>query len=404
MRAALIGKPLGHSYSREIHERLGYPYDLKEVDEGDLSALLSSGVYDGFNVTIPYKKTVMPLLDSVDGIAKKIGAVNTVKVRNRQLFGYNTDAYGLEYLMKKEGISLNDKTVMILGTGGTSLTAGAVAERLGAKEIVTVGRSSPVNYESCYNVKGVSVIINTTPVGMYPNVEAPLVQLSRFEGLESVVDVIYNPLRTRLLIEARGLGLKTAGGLKMLVAQAVRSAEIFTDTVLGDGCIEGLYRQIALEKCNVVLIGMPGAGKSTLGRLLAEELKKPFTDVDSVAEELAGKPVQRIIEEDGERAFREIESNALHLALKKGGVIATGGGCVLSKKNRQAILSNSIIAHIERDADKLSVEGRPLSSSTSALEMLQAERMPIYCDLADFSIKNNGGILSALSALKEKLL
>jgi len=403
MRAALIGKPLGHSYSKIIHEFFGYPYDLCEVDECELPELLRSGRYNGFNVTIPYKKAVIPLLDEVDPSALEIGAVNTVNVRNRRLIGYNTDVLGMEYMLKNAGIELRGKKVMVLGTGGTSLTANAVAKRLGAKEIVTVGRSSAVNYDNCYQHKDVSVIINTTPVGMYPNVTGCPIEVERFPALKGVADVIYNPLRTELLQRAKTMGVKTAGGLRMLVSQAVYAAEIFTGESR-EHLTEEVYRKIRTQACNVAFIGMPASGKSTLARLTAEHYGKTFIDTDLEVERLAGKSIPEIFREDGEAVFRRIEAEAVRRACgEKNAVIATGGGAVLREDNRREISRNSVILHVKRDVEKLSTDGRPLSKSVGALIQMQEQRMPIYCDLADFSVCNDGEIAEAFDKIKEIL-
>ena len=244
MRAALIGKPLGHSYSKIIHERLGYGYDLVELDECEILPLLKGQKYNGFNVTIPYKKTVMPLLDFISDEAREIGSVNTVVVRNSRLFGYNTDYYGLEYLVNDAGIDMVGKSVLILGTGGTSATSKVLCRKLGASKITVVGRSSTINYSNCYKCTDVQIVINTTPVGMYPNVDEIPIDLSLFPLLEGVIDVVYNPLNTDLLLQAKALGVKCAGGLKMLVAQAVFASELFTDSKYEAGLIDKLFKEI----------------------------------------------------------------------------------------------------------------------------------------------------------------
>lgn len=401
MRVALIGKPLGHSYSKAIHERFGYPYELLEVDEGNVANLLREGGYDGFNVTIPYKKMVIPLLDEIDEKAMEIGAVNTVCVRNRRLIGYNTDFYGLDYLLESNGVDVKDKVVMVLGAGGTSQTAKAVLNSRGAKRIVTVGRREKVNYDNCYNEKGVSVIINTTPVGMYPNVGESPIEVGKFSGLEWVVDVVYNPFRTKLVVDALSRGVKAVGGLKMLVAQAVYASNLFTGSQYGEEDIEKAYIDLLLEKTNLALVGMPSSGKTTLGRELARLLGKQFVDIDEEIVKLAGKSIPEIFSAQGEEFFRFLEADVLKEAFEGvGKIISTGGGSVFREENRRAMLSNSVIIHVKRGVEKLSQEGRPLSSSVERLKEMERERMPIYCDLADFSIDNNGDIQDAFNKLK----
>ena len=404
-RAALIGKPLGHSYSKQIHEKFGYSYDLCETEPEDLGALLRSGKYAGFNVTIPYKKEVIKHLDGLDEVARETGAVNTVKVRNTGLFGYNTDAYGLEFLLRTEGFDVAGKKVMVLGTGGTSHTARYVLKKLGAAEIITVGRTSPVNYENCYAVEGVKMILNATPVGMYPDTDGCPIDPARFPSLEGVADVIYNPLNTALVRKARSLGIKACGGLKMLVAQAVRSAEIFTDAKISPAEAEKVYREVRNNSCGVVFIGMPGSGKTTLGRLTAGITGKEFIDTDEEIEKRFGKSIGRIFAEDGEEVFRKAEEDAICAAAKKrSAVVSTGGGAVLRDSNRFAIRENSMVIAVERRVETLEVSGRPLSRSREKLMEMERVRMPIYRDLADFRINNDGDINSALEKIKEFLL
>ncbi len=404
MRAALIGKPLGHSYSKDIHEKLGYSYDLLEVEKQDIKGLLRSGGYVGFNVTIPYKKEMIKYLDEIDDNALSVGAVNTVFVRNGRLIGYNTDILGMEYLIKSNGFNLKDKRVMILGTGGTSLTANTVCMRANAKEIITVGRSAVINYENCYAYANVDYIINTTPVGMSPNENACPIEVERFTNLEGVIDVIYNPFKTDLVIRARAMGVKAVGGLQMLVAQAVYAAEIFTQNPFKTQVIDQIYKQIRLEKYGVAFIGMPSSGKTTLAKNIAQFTGKPHIDTDCEIAKLAKKTVPKIFMEDGEFAFRNMESRVVAEFLNKNAVVSTGGGAVLKKENAFKIARNSVVVLVERDVEKLSLEGRPLSTSYEKLKIMQSERMPFYRVLADFCVDNNGEIDSAAQAIREILL
>ena len=405
MRAALVGKPLVHSYSKIIHERLGYPYDLVEVDEADLEGLIKSGKYDCFNITIPYKKTVALFVDEIDDTARFAGAINTVIARNRRLIGYNTDVLGLEYMLKNAGVELNGKCVMILGTGGTSNTASFVCERAGAKSVVKVGRSSPVNYSNCYDYIDTQIIINTTPAGMYPDYGAPPIDISRFSRLEGVADVVYNPVNTELVCKARGLGIKSVGGLSMLVAQAVYASEMFCQSKYPSGTIEQIYRYLKTKVSNVVLVGMPSSGKTTIGKMLASRMGAEFIDTDALVEQIEGVSIPNIINERGEEYFRDVESRAIEmLSEKKGCVIATGGGSVLREKNREILKRNSFVIHVERPFSELSSEGRPLSSTPHALQEMERVRMPIYREIRDFSVLNDGKTDKAVKLIEEVLL
>jgi len=405
MKFALLGKTLNYSYSKDIHSRLGYDYDLLEVDEEHLLEVLKSDEYGGFNVTVPYKKEVMKYLDKVDENALSIGAVNTVIVRNKGLIGYNTDFSGLEYLLKSEGVAISGKTVLILGTGGTCATAKAVCEKLGAKKIVVVGRTSTVNYQNCYENLDVEVLINTTPVGTYPNERECLIDVNRFSNLESVVDVVYNPLRTQLVLNAEKCGIKAVCGLKMLVAQAVFSAELFTNKKYPESIIEKICRQVKTERSSIVLIGMPSSGKTTVGREVAKRMGKDFFDTDEVIASLSGKTPEQIILSDGEDFFREVENKVLKIITSQNrtAVISVGGGAILKEENREELKRNSIIIHVERDLEKLSLKGRPLSKSIENLKILEEQRMPIYRDLADFSVNNNQTVEETVRQVEEKL-
>ncbi len=404
MRAALLGKPLGHSYSKVIHEALGYGYDLVEVEPENLKNILLSEKYGGFNITIPYKKTVMQYLDALDETALAIGSVNTVKKWDGILTGYNTDILGLEYLLKANGISLCGQTVMILGTGGTSLTAQAACKRARAKEVIVVGRSSPVNYQNCVERKDVTVIINATPVGMYPEEMACPIDVDAFPNLTGVADVIYNPLNTVLVTNARNKKIPAVGGLQMLVAQAVYASQIFTGEEADDCLIEKLVKKVRAKECGIVFVGMPGSGKSTLAKLLAKSTGKELVDTDKLVEKLAGITIPAIFDKHGEQYFRKLEQYAVQIAVeKRNAIIATGGGAILCKANRDLLRSNAVCLHIKRDIKKLTSKGRPLSSSADKIKELEQFRMPIYCEIADFTIDNNAAIDGALSQIKEIL-
>ena len=390
MKYCLIGEKLGHSYSKVIHNLQGLDYSLVEVEKGKLCDFIKEG-YDGFNVTIPYKKDIIPLLDEVEESAKQIGAVNTVLAKNGKLYGYNTDVFGMEFALRRAKIELSGKRVMILGTGGTSLTATAVCKRAGAKEVIYVSRSGEVNYDNCYE-KRVDVIINTTPVGMYPNVDASPVDLSKFESLEGVFDCIYNPLRTNLIIEAQKLGIKSTGGLPMLVAQGLKAEEIWLGREIEVAHYEEVLKIIEGQKQNLVLIGMPSCGKTTVAKLLAERTGKAVIDTDELIFKNQGVKPSEIIEKFGEKHFRDEESLAVKEASQSVGVIiATGGGAILREENVCALKRNGVLFYLERDINKLVDDDRPLSKN-GAISRLFEQRKPIYESVCDKKVSNDGDI------------
>ena len=400
----LIGRTLKHSYSKTIHNLLGdYPYDLYELEPNELESFIDSGI-TGFNVTIPYKTEIIPLLDQIDDAAKEIGAVNTVVIRGGKKIGYNTDFAGMEYMLFSAGISLKDKTVMILGTGGTSKTATAVAKKNGAKEVIIVSRSGQVNYENCYDFTGVEVIINTTPVGMFPNSYNKPIDISKFSKLEGVADVIYNPSLTALCNDAKELGLKQVNGLSMLVAQAKYAYEKFFDKRIDDVIIEEIYNKIYSEKINVVLIGMPGSGKSTVGREVAKQLNREFIDTDEEIVKRAGVDIPTLFKEKGEAYFRKLESEVIKDVGKlTGKVIATGGGVVKDILNKYPLHSNGKIFYIDRKVELLASEGRPLSKSKEEIIRLYEERKDKYLAFSDVKIENNGKLENAVKGVINNL-
>ena len=338
-----IGEHLPHSFSKEIHGQIGgYAYELKELTPEELPAFMAARSFHGINVTIPYKQAVIPFLDEIDETARAIGAVNTVVNRNGKLYGFNTDLDGLTKLIRRISLDLSGKKVLIPGTGGTSRTAAFVAEQLGAREIRKIsrtGRDGSLTYEEALrDHTDAEIILNTTPCGMYPEPDAQPLPLEPFHRLEGVADVIYNPLRTRLVLDARSRGIPAEGGLYMLVAQAVRASEHFLDTVYPDGLTDRIYEQILRQKENIVLIGMPGSGKSAVGRILAEKTGRSLADTDQLITEKAGKPIPDIFRENGEPAFRDLESEIIRALSKQGGqIISTGGGAVLRPENVTAL-------------------------------------------------------------------
>ena len=393
MKYGLIGEKLGHSFSREIHACLAdYEYELRELSREELVPFIVSRDFLGINVTIPYKEAVIPYLDELDESAEKIGAVNTVVNRGGRLYGYNTDYLGMRALILYRGIELSSRKVAILGTGGTSKTARAVAESLGAGKIITVsrtGRDGAVTYEElCDCHSDTEVIINTTPVGMFPNSSAMPTDPARFPRLFGVIDAIYNPQRTPLVRAAREMKAAASGGLYMLVAQAYYASELFLDTKYPEGKIQEIYEKIKRKKENIVLIGMPASGKTTVARLISDATGREFIDTDEMIVKMAKMPIPEIFERYGEAHFRHLEAEAVRLAsMKVGAVIATGGGAVLKAENVGALRSNGRIYFIDRPlASLIPTSDRPLSSTREAIEARYSERYPIYSSVSDVRI------------------
>ena len=400
----LIGEKLAHSYSKLIHDRLGgYGYELYEIATEGLDLFLKERRFKGLNVTIPYKKAVIPYCAELSFAAKRIGSVNTLLVQgDGSLYGHNTDYDGFLYTVKSAGISFEEKKVLILGSGGTSLTARAAAEDLGAREIITVSRGGDVNYENIYLQTDAGIIVNTTPVGMYPKTGEAPVDLSRFPALSGVVDVIYNPLYTALLLQARELGIAHTCGLPMLVAQAKAAAELFLSQTIADSETERICREIMGKITNIVLIGMPGSGKTSLGRRLASILSKKFTDTDDLIVERAGMSIPDIFNELGEARFRELESEVIRDVGKESGlVIATGGGAIMKEQNRAALRQNGRVYYIVRELHALDTQNRPLSSSIEALQELERKRRPVYSAFCDVKISNDAAPEAAVGAIAE---
>ena len=400
MKCGLLGRKLGHSYSPQIHRYLGdYSYDLFEKEPEEVGDFVKNGDYSAMNVTIPYKKDVIPFLDALSPAAQKMGSVNTIVRRpDGTLFGHNTDYFGFTSLVKRSGIPVGGKKVLVLGSGGTSNTAVKALTDLGA-QVVIISRSGENNYENLHLHADASVIVNTTPVGMYPKTGVAPVELNRFPRLEGVLDVIYNPARTQLLLDAEAMGLPHENGLWMLVAQAKEAAEYFTGTKLSDNLIETVHRKLSVQMQNIVLIGMPGCGKSTVGALLAQKLGRTMIDADAEIEALAGKSIPEIFAEDGEAVFRNWETQVLGaLGQQSGLVIATGGGCVTQTRNYPLLHQNGSIVWLQRDIQVLPTDGRPLSQ-TNDLGVMYTKRKPLYEAFADFSTDNNGTPEATVSAI-----
>jgi shikimate dehydrogenase len=404
IKCGLIGEHLSHSFSPQIHRELAdYSYELYEMPESEVGNFLKAGNFDAINVTIPYKKTVMPYLDEISDEAMRIGSVNTItKTKDGGLRGDNTDYYGFLYTVNKSGIVIKGKKLLILGTGGASLTAKTVCEDLGASEIVFVSRSGEINYENVYEkCADFRVIINCTPVGMYPNNGTSPVSLEKFKSCEGVIDMIYNPAKTALLLEAESLGIKHINGLPMLVAQAKKACELFLEEKIDDSEVNRITEIIALNSANIILVGMPGCGKTTVGKRLAEITGRKLLDTDEMIASSNGRTPLEIIKSDGEERFREIE----HVEIKNAGklsekIISTGGGVVTRAENYSPLHQNGKIVFIHRPIEKLATDGRPLSVNLS--EMYK-KRLPMYRNFCDIEVQNNSDIDSCVNEILQKL-
>ncbi len=386
-RSGLLGKTLKHSHSPAIHALLSNPdYTLFEVAEEDVGKFLESG-FDGINVTIPYKKTVMPYLAHIDPEAEAIGAVNTVVRKEDGLYGYNTDIYGFEMTLKRANISLKGKKMLVLGSGGAAQTVLYAAKKHGGTAYV-VSRSGELNYENCFSLHpDAQLIVNTTPVGMYPNNGASPLSLESFTALEAVVDLIYNPLKTALLLDAERRGIKAVSCLDMLFYQAVRACELFFNKTYVASEAEKLYRSFEADMKNIVLVGMPGCGKSTVGKLLAEKLGRKFVDTDEIIEETNKMSCSEIIQKFGEAEFRRRESEAVKEAgAMSNAVIATGGGAVTVLQNTAPLRQNSKIYFLDRELALLATDNRPLSAK-NGVEALYKARHPLYLAIADSTVQ-----------------
>ncbi len=401
----LLGEKLSHSFSPQIHGFLGdYDYKLIEKAPGDVGDFLLGGDFDGLNVTIPYKKAVIPFCSEISDTVRKIGSVNTIiRLPDGQLFGDNTDYYGFYYLINKINVDVKGKKVLVLGSGGSSLTVHAVLSDLQAGEIIIVSRSGKDNYDNLYTHQDAQIIVNTTPVGMFPNNGVSPVEISEFPLCEAVIDILYNPYRTKLLLDAEDLSIPCINGLPMLVAQAKSAAEIFTGSAIDNGRIGTISEEIYRLTKNIVLIGMPGSGKSTTGLALAKITGSEFFDTDELIASRAGKTIPEIFSESGEAVFRAMETEALTDVSKKCGcVIATGGGIVKQPENRRLIRQNSTCVFLESDITALPTEGRPLSL-TNGIEALAKERLPLYNSWCDYKV-TACGVDETARKIKELLL
>ena len=398
MKYGLIGEKLGHSFSKEIHEMLGkYQYELKEIAKDEIDNFMKEKDFLAINVTIPYKETVIPYLDYIDDKALEINAINTIVNKNGKLYGYNTDYYGLKSIIERNNICVKDKKVLILGTGGTSKTASIVLKDLDAREILFASKSKKndvniITYEEAITIHNdANVILNATPCGMYPNNDDIIIDINYFNNLEAVCDVIYNPLKTQILLDAIDRGLKYANGLYMLVSQAVYASGYFLNEDINKELIDEIYNKIEFNKKNIVLIGMPSSGKSSIAKRLAAKLQKEFLDSDALIEEKIAMKIKDFLNKDNEKEFRDIETDVIKDISKKNNlVISTGGGVIKRKENMDALRKNSVIIFIDRPLNLLqATNDRPLSSNRNDLQKLYLERYELYEKYSDIKVVND---------------
>ena len=407
MEYGCIGEHLSHSFSREIHNALAdYKYELLEIERENLEAFFQKRDFKAINVTIPYKQDIIPFLDEISPEAQSINAVNTVVNRNGRLYGYNTDFYGLKALIERQNITLKDKRVLVLGGGGTSNTAYAVARFMGAKEIVRVSRSPKegyVTYEEVYEgYTDFQIIINTTPCGMFPDIGRSALDLSGFKSLEGVFDAVYNPLKSKLVCDAKALGVAATGGLYMLVSQAAFAVEKFLDTPVDNAKTEAIFQKLYKDKMNIVLVGMPGSGKTTVAKALAQSLSRTFVDTDDLIVESRGKPIPQIFTEIGESGFRQIEKDEVFkVSSGNNQVVATGGGAILDKANTDILKENGRIYFINRPLSMLvATDDRPLSRDAEALRRRYEERYSLYLECADVVIDGSGSVSEVVKGIE----
>ena len=403
MKCGLLGKSLKHSYSPQIHSKLSdYSYELFEKSESEVESFVKNGDFCGINVTIPYKKTVIPFCDELSATAKAIGSVNTIVRKDGKIYGDNTDYYGFLYTVKKSGISVADKKVIVLGSGGASVTVQSVLKELEAREIVVISRNGKDNYDNITKHFDADIIVNTTPVGMYPNNLVSPIDISKFTDCKAVFDLIYNPALTKLLLDAKKHNIPYYNGLSMLVAQAAKSSELFTENRIDDIIIEATNAELSVSMKNIILVGMPGCGKTYIGKRLAECLNREFIDIDKEIEKAENITIPEIFSQFGERHFRKTETKVLSEFCKCSSmVISTGGGAVTISENFDIIKQNGIVIWLKRDLYKLSREGRPLSANAD-FEQMYKNRAPLYEKYADIIVENNNANLT-IANIKEKL-
>ena len=406
MEYGLIGEKLGHSFSKTIHEMIAdYKYELKEIKKEDFKSFMEKKDFKCINVTIPYKKDVIPYLNYISDEAKKIGAVNTIINKDGKLYGYNTDYYGLKLLIEKQNVDLTGKNVLVLGTGGTSLTAKAVLKDLNVGKIYQASRQEDddyIPYEDIYYYD-INYIVNTTPVGMYPKNSGRLVDVNKYKNLIGLVDVIYNPLCTNLVLEGKELGIKANGGLYMLIAQAVYAIKLFKNIEIADSVIDDVYHKLLKEKLNIVLIGMPSCGKTTIAKKLSKMLNKELFDSDTLIENKVGMEIKDYIKNNGEAKFREVEKEVIEEVSKhNNSIISTGGGVILNKINMTNLKQNSIVVFVDRALELLTpTKSRPLTSNYFDLKKKYDERIDLYRGYSDVIVDNNGLLDNTVNKIVE---
>ena len=406
----LLGEHLGHSYSEQIHKELGlrgkvaYDYKLLEIDPEHLEEFLSRSDIQGLNVTIPYKTAILAFCQELSDDVLRVGAANTVVMKKGKLCAYNTDVAGFKYMVERKSVDVSGKKVIILGSGGASKAARVALEDLGAREIIIVSRDGAIDYDSVHIHSDADIIVNTTPVGMYPDNLISPISLKDFPKLSYVIDVVYNPLRTALLMEAEQLGIPAIGGLSMLVAQARESYNLFFDRNMINATVEDVTTMLYKENQNIILTGMPGCGKTTIAKMIGEATGREVIDIDKVVELEQKKTVAEIINKYGEETFRNLEHQAILDTCKLSGkVIALGGGAILDSENYPALHQNGKIFFIRRDIDLLPTDDRPLSKSPETLKEMQKIRLPLYQDAADVEIENNGAIEEAVAKIIKQI-
>ncbi len=401
----LIGHNIGYTYSPLIHNLLGYEYDVYDLAENEVVSFLHKRDFKGVNVTIPYKQFVIPYLDYIDPLAKQLNAVNTIVNKDGKLYGYNTDFEGFKYSLKYHDVKILNKDVVILGTGATASSIEAVISSLHPQNIKKIGRSSKINYNNIEEVKDYSIMINTTPLGTSPNIFKSPIDINRFSSLECVIDVIYNPHETTLVRSGLNSNINSFGGLMMLVAQAVFSYELFFDKIQTDHLINKIYEEVLKMKQNIVLIGMPSAGKSTLGNLLSQKLQREFYDTDKMIVESENKTIEDIFTQDGEVFFRMKESSIINeVSVLTNSIIATGGGVILDSENIENLKKNGVVIFIDRPLDLLmETPDRPLSKSREDLSVLYEDRIEKYKEMADFTVVNDKSLDHAIERIIDNL-
>ncbi len=410
MKYGCIGEHLSHSFSKEIHSYLAdYEYEIKEIPGDKLDDFMTKRDFSAINVTIPYKEMVIKHLHYISDEAKNIGAVNTIVNKEGKLYGYNTDFYGMKSLILRNNMNFTGKKVLVLGTGGTSRTACAVAEHLGAKDVYKVSRSEKegvITYSDMYDKhKDADFIINTTPVGMYPDIDHCPVDIDKFDNLSGVIDAIYNPLRSELISQARKRGIASEGGLYMLVKQAAYAVEKFIDTEVSEKKSDAVFDNMMKDKENIVLIGMPSCGKTTIGKILSEKLNREFVDTDAEIERYTSEKIPDIISKKGEMHFRDVEEFVIKniIAKKSACIIATGGGVVLRDNNVKNLKMNGKIYFVDRNPENLiPTSDRPLSSNMDAIMKRYNERYGIYTSVADVIVDNNSDIENVIDRILER--